>query len=114
MLRALLLSIFFQRTLENVVPETLDVFDTHVAVVSGAGTTGLAGPGQKVTEIEREINDKVDGFVRSFVETGKEGGEVSASASAASGILLRATASCTFVCGSEMSILRDSRSVLML
>ena len=36
MLRALLLSIFFQRTLENVVPETLDVFDTHVAVVSGA------------------------------------------------------------------------------
>lgn len=79
-LRALLLSIFFQRTLENVVPETLDVFDTHVAVVSGAATgtsTALAGPGQKVTEIEREIHDKVEGFVRTFVETGKEGGEVS-------------------------------------
>ncbi|EJT52523.1 hypothetical protein A1Q1_03655 [Trichosporon asahii var. asahii CBS 2479] len=78
-LRALLLSIFFQRTLENVVPETLDVFDTHVAVVSGAATgtsTALAGPGQKVTEIEREIHDKVEGFVRTFVETGKEGGEI--------------------------------------
>lgn len=80
MLRALLLSVFFQRTLENVVPETLDVFDTHVAVVSGAGfgTGGAAaGPGAKATDIEREIADKVDGFVRSFVDTGKEGGEVS-------------------------------------
>lgn len=78
MLRALLLSVFFQRTLENVVPETLDVFDTHVAVVSGAGTGGAAaGPGAKATDIEREITDKVDGFVRSFVDTGKEGGEVS-------------------------------------
>lgn len=71
-LRALLLSIFFQRTLENVVPETLDVFDTHVAVVSG--DTGIGG---KVTDIEREINDKVEGFVRKFVDAGREGGEVS-------------------------------------
>ncbi|WVR00331.1 hypothetical protein IAU59_007474 [Kwoniella sp. CBS 9459] len=62
-LRALLCAIFFQRTLDIVEPQTLEVLDCHI---TNAPTTS----------IERDINLKIDEFLREYIEDDKASGEI--------------------------------------
>ncbi|GMK54764.1 hypothetical protein CspeluHIS016_0113500 [Cutaneotrichosporon spelunceum] len=83
-LRAILSSIFFQRSLDAIEPTTVDILDTHVAVPSTAlmsvpaGAVGkAAGAALSIeTGIQREISTKVFEFTRTFVDTRASGGEV--------------------------------------
>ncbi|KAK4689353.1 hypothetical protein P7C73_g768, partial [Tremellales sp. Uapishka_1] len=62
-LRALLYAIFFHRNLDNVEPETYEFLETHVTC---APTPAL----------EREITSKIELFSRTFVDTGRNSGEI--------------------------------------
>lgn len=73
-LRALLLAIFFHRNLDGIEPYTLDIHDTHVAVVAGPG--GDEAKSGSPSAVEREISSKVDEFVRTIVDSEAGAGEV--------------------------------------
>ncbi|OCF39615.1 hypothetical protein I317_06580 [Kwoniella heveanensis CBS 569] len=62
-LRAVLCAIFFQRTLDIVEPQTFELLDCHITNAPSSA-------------IERDINAKIDEFVREFVEDGKISGEI--------------------------------------
>lgn len=63
-LRAILYSIFFHRTLETIEPETYELLDTHIAFI----------PNETIDKI---IRNKVDEFGREVLERGLSKGEVS-------------------------------------
>lgn len=74
-LTALLSAIFFQRNLDGVEPYTLDILDTHVAVVAASGHDDTRAV-PAANSVERDISSKVDEFVRTIVDTDADSGEV--------------------------------------
>lgn len=74
-LTAILSAIYFHRNLDNVEPFTLDVLDTHVAVIAGSGGDEAKAVGA-ASFTEREIASNVDEFVRTIVEQQADSGEV--------------------------------------
>ncbi|WVF73157.1 hypothetical protein IAT40_007976 [Kwoniella sp. CBS 6097] len=63
-LKALLCAIFFQRTLDIVEPQTMELLDCHITNAPSSS-------------IERDINAKIDEFVREYIQDdGKTSGEI--------------------------------------
>jgi hypothetical protein len=75
-LRALLWSIFFQRTLDNCEPDTFELLDTHIVGLIYQLEVADRQVYSPSKEVEREIEGKIAEFLKVYSERGADTGEV--------------------------------------